>query len=214
VSPAALCPPCLADAGRLVLPDLGFRWLDDGVAAVGVFAYSGVVRDALRGVKAGGRHAAAAGLGRLLRARLAPTLAAGGPRWTGAAVTWVPSTPRRRRERGAEITRLLAGPAAVALLRRVTERPDQTVLSARQRRASPAGAFAALTRAPPAVVLVDDVRTTGATAAAAAACLRAAGAGRVLVATLAVGGDDARAAAGAADSSPVPTAEPRPPWDV
>ncbi|MGI8874273.1 MAG: hypothetical protein ACR2KP_08095 [Egibacteraceae bacterium] len=40
--------------------------------------------------------------------------------------------------------------------------------------------------------MVDDVRTTGGTALAAAAALRTAGARRVLVATFAVAGQDAR----------------------
>ncbi len=163
---------------------------------MGVYAYAGVIRDALQGVKVAGRHACASGLGALMRARLTPALAVGGDAWTPASVTWVPSTPRRLRERGVELTRLLAGPTAIPLLRRTGERPDQTALSALQRRSSPTGAFEASGPVPAAVVLVDDVRTTGATAAAAAAALQVGGARRVLVATLAVGGDAARAAAG------------------
>ena len=187
-SRAALCPDCEEAAETLVLPDLGHTILDDGVVAVGVYAYAGVIADAVRAVKLGGASAAAVGLGTLLRARLRlPAPAA------DLAVTWVPSTRRRLRQRGVEIPRLLAGPGATMLLRRVRERPDQTALDRTARRASPAGSFVAVT-APPAVVLVDDVRTTGATAAAAADALRAAGARRVLVATLAVGGQEARGA--------------------
>ena len=154
------------------------------VAAVGVYAYDGVIRDAVRGMKMGGRHAAARPLGAAVRAVAAEVAS-----WP---ITWVPSSRRRLRERGVEITRLLAGADAVALLRRTVDRPDQTSLSAQARRQSPLGVFTAVGSAPRDVVLVDDVRTTGATALAAAEALRAAGARRVLVATLAVGGDDAR----------------------
>jgi hypothetical protein len=38
---------------------VGWFWGDAAMLAVGAFAYDGVIRDALRGVKAGGRHAAA-----------------------------------------------------------------------------------------------------------------------------------------------------------
>lgn len=185
-SPAALCPACAHAAALLALPDLGHTVLDRGVVAVGAYAYSGVIAEAVRAVKLGGASAAAVGLGTLMRARL--RLPEPGP---GLAVTWVPSTPRRLRRRGVEIPRLLAGPGATALLRRTQERPDQTALDAAARRASPAGSFVATTAAPPGVVLVDDVRTTGATAAAAAGALRAAGARRVVVATLAVAGNEA-----------------------
>lgn len=186
-SRAGLCAVCSEAADALSLPDLGRAWLEDGVLAVAAFAYDGVVRDALRGVKAGGRHAAATGLGDLLRARVRPP----GP-GPGIAVTWVPSTRRRLRERGVEVPRLLAGRGAAPLLRRVVDRPDQTTLSRAARRSSPHGVFVAAARPPPGVVLVDDVRTTGATATAAAAVLRARGARRVLVVTLAAGGDQAR----------------------
>jgi predicted amidophosphoribosyltransferase len=183
VGPFGLCRPCQSEAERLRLADHGREQLASEVLAVGAFAYDGVVRDAVLGLKAAGRHAAGAGLGRLLRAVL------GLPAPDGRlAVTWVPASRRAWRERGADIPRLLAGPGARRLLQQVRERPDQTTLPLPQRRVSPAGAFRATGRVPPRIVLVDDVRTTGATALAAADALRAAGAERVLVATLAVTG--------------------------
>ena len=176
-----LCPRCLRELRHLELPDLGRVRLAAGVAAVGAYAYAGAIAAAIREIKAAGRHAAAGGLGALMRARLALPIA-------GVVTTWVPSTPARVRARGFELPRLLAGPDAVPLLRCRGERPDQTTLDVAARRLNPLGSFTALGRAPPAVVLVDDVRTTGATATAAGAALREAGARRVLVATLAVAG--------------------------
>jgi predicted amidophosphoribosyltransferase len=182
---AALCASCREQAAGLRLPDLGRTELDEGVVAVGAYAYAGVVAAAVRAVKVAGQHAHAAALGTLLR----EALRLPGP--AAAAVTWVPSTPRRQRQRGVELTRAMAGPGAVPLLVRRVERPDQTRLDRRQRRRSPRGSFAVVGRVPDAVVLVDDIRTTGATAAAAAGALREAGARRVLVATLAVAGEEA-----------------------
>lgn len=183
----ALCARCETAAAALVLPDLAATELAEGIVAVGGYAYAGVVRDAVRGMKVGGRWARAPALGRRVLARVGPLRAA-------TAVTWVPSTRRRQRERGVELPRLLAGPGAVELLAKTAERPDQTDLDPVTRRRSPRGAFRTLGTPPAAVVLVDDVRTTGGTAVAAGLALRAAGARRVLVVTLAVGGDDARAA--------------------
>lgn len=179
-----LCGRCDAEAEALRLPGGGFTSLGPHVAAVGAYAYGGVIRDAVRGMKIAGRSGAAPALGRRTLA-----LAGVDPAWT---VTWVPSTSRRLRERGVEIPRLLAGAGAVRLLRRRLDRPDQTELTPSERRALPSNTFAAVCQVAGDVVLVDDVRTTGATASAAATALLAAGARRVVVATLAVGGDDAR----------------------
>jgi predicted amidophosphoribosyltransferase len=177
-----LCEPCLLRLHGHALPDLGTVLLAAGVVAVGAYAYDGIAGEIVRRVKVGGCWAAASGLGELMRARMEL------PPPSSVPTTWVPSTRRRRRERGVELPRLLAGRGAVPLLAARGERPDQTSLGADARRRNPLDAFVARGRAPPAVVLVDDVRTTGATATAAALALRAAGARRVVVATFAVAG--------------------------
>jgi predicted amidophosphoribosyltransferase len=179
-----LCARCALQIEAYALPDLGATRLAEGVRAAGAYAYAGVAADVVRGLKLGGQWAAAAGLGEDLRRRLALP--------PEVPVTWVPSLRRRRRMRGVELPRLLAGPGAVRLLEARGERPDQTSLTATARLRNPRGAFVATGRVPHRVVLVDDVRTTGATATAAALALRAAGARRVLVATFAVAGAEAR----------------------
>jgi predicted amidophosphoribosyltransferase len=187
VATPVLCGGCAAELERLALPDLARTTLAEGVLAVGAYAYDGIAADIVRGVKAGERHAAATGLGHLLRARLNL------PSPWQVPTTWVPSTRRRRRERGVEVPHLLAGPGARRLVAKVAERPDQTDMDPVERRRSPIGAFAATGPVPPAVILIDDVRTTGATALAAATALQQGGAQRVVVATFAVAGDQARA---------------------
>ena len=183
-----LCQGCRFEAQSLRLPSGGAVLLSPDVAAVGVYAYDGVIRDAVRGMKLAGRHGAAAEFATQIREL--PALPQSWP------VTWVPSTRRRQRQRGFDLPRLLAGTGAVPLLQRTFEGPDQTELSSEQRRTFPADAFRPVASVRTSVVLIDDVRTTGATALAAASALLQAGADRVLVATLAVGGDTARRAAG------------------
>jgi predicted amidophosphoribosyltransferase len=165
--------------------------LAPGILGIGAFAYEGVIADAVRTVKTPGRHAAAAGLARLLWQVVDAELPLDGlPR------TWVPSTPRARRTRGVEIPRLLAGQGAEAMLTCPHDRPDQTTLDARGRRDNTSGAFVARRAArgyerrgvPETVVCVDDVRTTGATLVAAGMALQAIGVRRVVGLTLAVAG--------------------------
>lgn len=179
-----MCACCNAEAAALRLPPGAWELLDPRIAAVGVFAYDGVITRAIRGMKISGRWAAARHLSPAVIGH--PAVPAGWP------VTWVPSTRRRQRERGGDLPALLAGPEALPLLHRTVQRPDQTALSPAERRTSPQGCFQASGPVPRDVVLVDDVRTTGGTALAAAHALLDGGASRVLVVTLAVGGDDAR----------------------
>lgn len=184
------CGRCLVELNQLALPAGRAEELDDGVRAVGAYAYAGAVRDSLVAVKVRGHREHLDGMRALLWSRLALADVAG-----RTTVTWVPTAPAALRSRGVCVPRALAGPAAVPLLRVARRGVDQTSLPARARRRSKGGAFAPVSAVPPAVIVVDDVRTTGATARAAAAALRSAGATRVLVVTFAVGGDAARAAA-------------------
>lgn len=176
-----LCAPCGRAAALLRLPDGAPVRLGPAVLAVAAFRYDGVIARAIREVKTPGRHRAAVHLGGLLWAELA--MAA--PQVATWPRTWVPSTPGRLRHRGADVPRLLAGPGAVAMLRRTHQATDQTALSAHQRRTARLGDFRHRQTVPPRVVLVDDVRTTGGTVTAAASALADGGAERVLVVTLA-----------------------------
>lgn len=177
-----LCRTCLLAAARLRTEDGAPAQLAPGVLALAPFVYDGVIARAIRGVKVPGHHAAAMWLGELLWAEMAPRLGvtAAWPR------TWVPSTRARLRSRGAEIPRLLAGPDAHGLLRRVRQVGEQKMRGAHERRRGPMGDFRCDQQVRGGVVIVDDVRTTGATATAAALALRDAGAHRVLTITLAV----------------------------
>jgi ComF family protein len=112
------------------------------------------------------------------------------------ALVPVPLDRRRRRKRGFNQAELLAGalgrrvhlPVRPGLLRRVKPRPDELLLTRRQRWESTRGAFAVPEGArvdKMRILLLDDVLTTGATLDACARALKQAGAGAVYALTVA-----------------------------
>lgn len=165
------------------------------------YRYRGVVADAVVAAKVHGAHAAWGALGR----HVAAALGTGAP--DVHAVTWVPTEPRRRRDRGFDHAERLARPVAarlglplVPLLRAARGMPDQGARPMGERHQLPGGSFTPRRPIPGArLLLVDDVLTTGATAAAAAGALRTAGSVAVHLAVLARAG---RHRLGTPDSPP------------
>ena len=101
-------------------------------------------------------------------------------------VTWAPTSPARRRERGFDQAELLAravarriGVAPRRLLVRRSGGP-QTGRGAAERHADVTRFLPTRRPAPPSVLLVDDVVTTGATMRSAAGALHVGGARRVV----------------------------------
>lgn len=161
-----------------------------GLCAV-AFRYEGGVRDAIRACKFHGRQSAVQALAPYLVQAAAEHLSG-----QFDAVTYVPVSPKRLRERGYDQARLLADAMArqwntrvEPTLRKVRHTKAQSSLEgAEERRKNIAGAYAVLPGAAVAgrrFLLVDDVVTTGSTMAAAAEALRAGGAASVVCAALA-----------------------------
>lgn len=146
-----------------------------------LLAYEGAGRELVARLKHRGHRAALPGLAAAAAALVDPA--------SVDVVTWAPTTPGRRRQRGYDHAELLARRVARQLrrpARRLLVRapgPPQTGRSARERWEAPVFR-AGRRRAPPRVLLVDDVVTTGATAAAASRMLRCVGAEQVVVLAL------------------------------
>ena len=160
--------------------------------------FEGVVAESLKRLKYHGGVWTADGLGEMLH-RTWRTCAPGGVPPEADCVAAVPLFRVRMRERSYNQSALLGAALAERLgvpfrepLRRVRDTPTQTKLSARERAANMAGAFAVRrwrkgSVAGKRIVLVDDVMTTGATVNECAKALKAAGAAAVYVLTVARG---------------------------
>jgi len=166
-APCARCASALRRAPALPAPP----GLDRCAA---VLLYAGTGRELVARLKYRNRRAALGPLAAAMAERVAAV---------PDAVTWAPTTRRRRRRRGYDQAELLARAVARRLgrpCRRLLIRlpgPAQTGLPLVERRVAPV--FRATAVPPPHVLVVDDVATSGATLSAAAGALRLAGATEV-----------------------------------
>ena len=166
-----LCPSCRAGLvpPPAAVPPPGVDWW------VSAFAYEGALRDLVAGVKYRGARTG--------WAWLAQALAGAVEAVEGAAslevVTWPPTTPARRRQRGFDqaewLARRVAGELSLPARRLLRRRPGPAQTGRdRRARAEHGPAFAVQAEFRTArLLVVDDVATTGATLASAAGALRA-----------------------------------------
>lgn len=160
----------------------------DGVVVAS--AFTGRVRDVLLGFKYQNRRAVAAHVAGILVQRIVAT--DGGAHGLDV-VTWAPTSPARRRQRGFDQAELIARAVAAHLglpCRRLLERDGSAARQTgrgRRDRIDPASRprFRAHPRTAGRVLVVDDVVTTGATLTSAEQALRSAGARGVVKAAVA-----------------------------
>lgn len=162
---------------RIALPGAGA----EGFSVYSSMSYEGGFRKSIHRLKFRGQKSIAAPMGRLL----AESIRDRGLSFD--AVTWVPMTEKKRRERGYDQSELLAKAVAkewklpcLPLLKKVRENKTQHELSGRQRLLNVRNAYRAEQEAEgKALLLIDDIVTTGATIGECAKMLYAAGAHKV-----------------------------------
>lgn len=173
----ALCGRC--EAGFEAPPSTAVRGVGRVPAA---FAYDGAGARAVQVLKFRDGRRLVAPLADRLVAALEPGL-------VPDVVSWIPTSPRRRRRRGFDQAELLARAVARRLGRpcrpTLRRRPGPAQTGRDRRHRATNVAFEAVRPVPVAVLLVDDVCTTGATARAACSALTEAGAGEIRVAVVA-----------------------------
>lgn len=180
-----MCPACEAS---LPWTDEAhsLRTLEGGLLCAAPLWYEGPVREAVRRFKFHGGVCAAGPLGERIAQAAVERLSGGFD-----AVTWVPVSAKRLRQRGFDQSRLLAehacrlwGVEPEGLLRKIRDNPAQSGLdSAEERRKNAQGVYeAAGAAAGKRILLIDDVCSTGSTLVSAANALLAAGAAGVVCA--------------------------------
>lgn len=186
---AGMCPAC-----ETSLPWTdeahGLRTLRGGLLCAAPLWYEDSVREAILRFKFHGGVSAAGPLGELIAQAAAERLSG-----EFDAVTWVPVSAKRLRQRGYDQSLLLTenacrlwGVEPERLLRKVRDNPAQSSLdSAEDRWKNTQGVYeAAGEPAGKRILLIDDVCSTGSTLVSAAGTLLAAGAAGVVCAVAAI----------------------------
>jgi len=175
-SGVAICAHCreaMTSAGSLTPPP-------DVDALVALFWFTGVGASMIKALKYSNHRDALEPLATALGSKV---------NWKPEAVTWIPTTPSRRRARGydqAELIARLVGRQIRVPVRALLDRVDTGSQTGRSRvqRLDAAG-FSPRGPSPALVLIVDDVVTTGASLASAASALRRSGAVEIGAAVLA-----------------------------
>ena len=190
-----LCHCCRVDNPECCVYRRKFTFLDGWAA---IWYYEGHARESILRYKFRGARAYAKCYGRMLAMKLAQEYPDGFD-----ALTWIPISSRRLRERGFDQVALLAQALGeelemqpLELLKKIRNNPPQSGISGEaERRANVLGAYRVTD--PEAVrgkriLMLDDVITTGATVSEAARMLLTAGAKQVYCGAVAVARRDGK----------------------